>query len=41
MILGYYFITVPKLMIKYNVGVSEEDAYIVKRLDTDFFLEEF
>ena len=30
-----------KLMIKYNVGVSEEDAYIVKRLDTDFFLEEF
>lgn len=28
-----------KLMIKYNVGVSEEDVYVVKRLDTDFFLE--
>ena len=30
-----------KLMIKYNVGVSEEEIYVVKRLDTDFFLEEF
>lgn len=30
-----------KLMIKYNLGVSEENTYIVKRLDTDFFLEGF
>lgn len=30
-----------KLMIKYNLGVSEENTYVVKRLDTDFFLEGF
>ena len=30
-----------KLMIKYNVGVSVEHVYEVKRIDTDFFIDEF
>ncbi len=30
-----------KLMIKFNLGVSIENVYEVKRLDTDFFLEGF
>ena len=29
-----------KLMIKHNVGVSVEQIYEVKRLDSDFFAEE-
>ena len=29
-----------RLMIKHNVGVSVEQVYEVKRLDTDFFTEE-
>ena len=29
-----------KLMIKHNVGVSLEQVYEVKRIDTDFFTEE-
>ena len=29
-----------KLMIKHNVGVSLEHAYEVKRIDTDFFMDE-
>ncbi len=32
--------TLTKLMIKHNVGVSLEQVYEVKRIDTDFFLEE-
>ena len=32
--------TLTKLMIKYNVGVSVEHVYEVKRLDSDFFEEE-
>ena len=30
-----------KLMIRHNVGVSVEHVYEVKRLDSDFFSEEF
>ena len=30
-----------KLMIKYNLGVSVEHVYEVKRLDTDFFIDGF
>ena len=30
-----------KLMIKFNLGVSVEHTYEVKRIDTDFFLEGF
>ncbi len=30
-----------KLMIKYNIGVSVEHVYEVKRLDTDFFTDGF
>jgi restriction system protein len=29
-----------KLMIKHNVGVSLEQVYEIKRIDTDFFTEE-
>ena len=29
-----------RLMIKFNLGVSVEHAYEVKRIDTDFFAEE-
>jgi restriction system protein len=32
--------TLTKLMIKHNVGVSLEQVYEVKRIDTDFFTEE-
>lgn len=32
--------TLTKLMIKHNVGVSLEQVYEVKRIDTDFFAEE-
>lgn len=28
-----------KLMIKFNVGVSADPVYEVKRIDTDFFNE--
>ena len=30
-----------KLMIKHNVGVSVEQVYEIKRVDSDFFSEEF
>ena len=33
-------VTLTKLMIKHNVGVSLEQVYEVKRIDTDFFTEE-
>ena len=33
-------ITLTKLMIKHNVGVSVEHIYEIKRLDSDFFTEE-
>ncbi|MBR3721923.1 MAG: restriction endonuclease [Selenomonadaceae bacterium] len=33
-------ITLTKLMIKHNVGVSIEHTYEIKRLDSDFFTEE-
>jgi restriction system protein len=29
-----------QLMIEYNVGVAEEQAYVVKKADLDFFGEE-
>ena len=32
--------TLTKLMIKHNVGVSLEQVYEVKRIDSDFFTEE-
>jgi restriction system protein len=32
--------TLTKLMIKHNVGVSLEQVYEDKRIDTDFFTEE-
>ena len=28
-----------ELMFKYNVGVSNEDVYVVKKVDLDFFEE--
>jgi restriction system protein len=28
-----------KLMVEYNIGVSKEDVFEIKRLDTDFFVE--
>ena len=30
-----------RLMIRYNLGVSVEHVYEVKRIDTDFFAEGF
>lgn len=32
--------TLTRLMIKHNVGVSVEETYVVKRIDSDFFAEE-
>ena len=29
-----------KLMIEYNLGVSVETVYTIKKIDTDFFSEE-
>ena len=29
-----------KLMIEYNIGVSVETVYTIKKIDTDFFSEE-
>ena len=29
-----------KLMIEYNLGVSVESVYTIKKIDTDFFSEE-
>lgn len=28
-----------EFMFKYNIGVSENDVYIVKKVDEDFFVE--
>lgn len=33
-------VTLTRLMIKHNVGVSIEEVYEVKRIDTDFFTDE-
>lgn len=33
--------TLAKLMIEYNLGVSTEAAYEMKRMDSDFFAEDF
>lgn len=32
--------TLAKLMIEYNLGVSTEAVYKIKRIDTDFFLDD-
>ena len=32
--------TLAKLMIEYELGVSTEVVYKIKRIDTDFFMEE-
>ena len=32
--------TLMRLMIKHNVGVSVEQTYEIKRVDSDFFSEE-
>ena len=34
-------ITLAKLMIEFNLGVSTETTYEIKRIDTDFFTEDF
>lgn len=33
-------VTLAKLMIEYNIGVSVETTYAIKRIDSDFFSEE-
>ena len=33
--------TLTKLMIKHNIGVSVEHSYEIKRIDSDFFADEF
>ena len=30
-----------KLMIKHNVGVTASETYVVKKIDSDYFSEEF